>query len=224
MPLNPLLKELREELYLEPYSVINFSQHRGTIAPTDIKRPMSQIMSVMNRVLRLWESYVRPTWIHELANKAVRDLVRREDDNTSYNCIAPVSKAFHMAVVHFADGDDRTAVSLHKEKITTYISQIADGMTSGGTNGVQLWDTAFTVIAVAEAGLARAPEYKSSMQKALEFLEVSQIRDDLADPYRQKRKGGWTFSTRDQGYIVSDCSAEAMKATIMLQEEWSDLS
>lgn len=93
-------------------------------------------------------------------------------------------------------------------------------MTSCGTNGVQVWDTAFTVLAVVEAGLANDERFKLAMTRALDFLDVSQIRDNLTDSYRQQRKGGWPFSTKENGYIVSDCAAESMKAVILLQEQW----
>ena len=218
MPLNPLLMELREEIYVLPYSSIDFVANSSTVAATDLKRPYTPLVRAMSTVMRAWEIYLRPSWLHNQANAAVRDLIRREDENTSYNDLAPVNKAFHTVVAHFADGEDRTAVRRHWAKLTTYLWQSRDGMTSGGTNGVQLWDTAFTVIAVAEAGLARTPEFKDTMQKALDFIELSQFQEDLKDPYRQKRKGGWPFSTKDNGYIVSDCSAEGMKATILLQE------
>ncbi len=92
-------------------------------------------------------------------------------------------------------------------------------MTSCGTNGAQVWDTAFTVLAVAEAGLAQDPRFKGAMIKALGFLDISQLGDDLSDPYRQQRKGGWPFSTKENGYIVSDCAAESMKAVMLLQQE-----
>lgn len=123
-----------------------------------------------------------------------------------------------MVAVHFADSEDRTAIKRHWEKITPYLWQSANGTTSGGTNGTQLWDTAFTVIATEEAGLARNYPFRRSLQKALQFLDVSQFRDDLPDPYRQQRKVGWPFSTRDNGYVVSD-APRRLKATIMLQEE-----
>ncbi|TAQ85744.1 hypothetical protein B7494_g5930 [Chlorociboria aeruginascens] len=49
--------------------------------------------------------------------------------------------------------------------------------------------------------------------------DITQFQDNLEDPYRQQRKGGWPFSTKDNGYIVSDCAAEGMKAVLLLQEE-----
>lgn len=37
--------------------------------------------------------------------------------------------------------------------------------------------------------------------------------------YRHTTKGAWPFSTKEQGYTVSDCTAEALKAVIYAQEE-----
>ena len=91
-------------------------------------------------------------------------------------------------------------------------------MTSGGANGVQVWDTAFTILSAAEAGLPADAMFRKSMERALKFLELSQLTNNLKDSYRQQRKGGWPFSTKDNGYIVSDCTAESMKAVILLQE------
>lgn len=150
--------------------------------------------------------------------------MRREDENTSYNDLAPVNKALHMVVVYFAYGKNSSALARHEEKVPPYFWQGANGLTCGGTNGTQLWDTAFSVIAAAEAGLVKRPEFNESMERALLFLDNSQFRDDLADPYRQKRKGGWPFSTKDNSYIVSDCAAEGMKAVLLLQEKLYDFT
>lgn len=42
-----------------------------------------------------------------------------------------------------------------------------------------------------------------------------QIKDnpscDFKRMYRHFTKGGWTFSDQDQGWVVSDCTAEALK-------------
>lgn len=220
MDLNPFLRRLREELYVEPFSLIDFTGHRNTVALSDIKQPQAPILNYLNMGLRMWETYARPQWLHDQANQTVRALVQREDDNTSYNDLAPVNKALQMMVVYFSDGEDAKSLVRHREKLSTYLWQSKDGMTCGGTNGAQVWDTAFTILAVFEAGLAEDPRFKKAMTKALEFLDISQFRDNLIDPYRQRRKGGWPFSTKDNGYIVSDCSAEAMKAIILLQETW----
>lgn len=220
MPLNSLLEDLREEIYVQSFSSIKFAKYRDKVAPTDIKRPQSTILKAMNLVLVFWETYLKPSWLHSMSTDVVRDLIQREDDNTNYNDLAPVNKAFQMTAVYFSDRDHSVSLAKHREKLPTYLWQSEEGMTCSGTNGAQVWDTAFTVLAVVQAGLAQDDRFKSSMTKALEFLDVSQLRDNLSDPYRQQRKGGWPFSTKDNGYVVSDCAAEAMKAVILLQEEW----
>ena len=123
MPLNPLLRDLRNELYVQAFSSINFQQHRNTVAATDLKRPLSRIVGLMNPLLRAWEAYLRPVWLHRLANSTVQDIMRREDDNTSYNDLAPVSKALQMVAVYFLNGDDSDSLAKHREKLPKYLWQ-----------------------------------------------------------------------------------------------------
>ena len=90
-----------------------------------------------------------------------------------------------------------------------------------GTNGVQTWDTSWLIQAVCECpGLAEDAKWRPMLTKALKFLEDQQIREDCREQdicYRQQRKGAWAFSTKTQGYTVSDTTSEALKAVIMLQ-------
>lgn len=90
-----------------------------------------------------------------------------------------------------------------------------------GTNGSQLWDVGFITQALVETGLANEPENRESLLKALEFLEQSQMLENpkhYETSYRQTTKGAWGFSTKEQGYTVSDCTGEGLKAVIYLQE------
>ena len=95
-----------------------------------------------------------------------------------------------------------------------------EGMLMNGTNGVQTWDTSFLIQAVVEAGLAEDKKWRPMLEKAQDFLDDQQIREEVRDRemcYRQRRKGAWAFSTKDQGYTVSDCTSEGLKAIIQLQ-------
>ncbi|KAL1595290.1 Lanosterol synthase (Oxidosqualene--lanosterol cyclase) [Paraconiothyrium brasiliense] len=203
MDLNDLLLDLRGELYEKPYDSIDFTSYLHRVCPHDRKRPLNWFLPIANHIFRAWQ------W----------QLIRREDDNTAYNDIATVNKAFHTVAVHFSDGPGSEAVRQHHEKILPYLWRDQDGLNCGGTNGAQLWDTAFSIIAIAEAGLGKDEQFRNMLNKAHKFLQVSQFREDIDDPFRQKRKGGWPFSTKDQSYIVSDCTAEGLKATLLLQEE-----
>ncbi len=57
-----------------------------------------------------------------------------------------------------------------------------DGLLMNGTNGIQLWDTCFSIQAAAECGtiriivgLVHQPKYASILSKAFEFLKVTQV-------------------------------------------------
>lgn len=154
-----------------------------------------------------------------MANRTVSKLMAQEEANTDFECLAPVNKAFHMAVAWFQEGPHSTRVQKHRGKIDTYLWMGPNGMTCNGTNGVQVWDTAFTVQAAAEAGLTDKPEFRETLNKAHQYLEQSQLRENLDDMFRQARRGGWPFSTKSNGYIVSDCAAESLKAVLMLQKK-----
>ena len=94
-------------------------------------------------------------------------------------------------------------------------------MKMNGTNGVQLWDTAFAVKAFLESGLGAEAEFRPALAKALEFLDDVQVKHDVPKHdryYRHISKGGFPFSTRDCGWIVADCTAEGFLAVMYLQE------
>nr|GMC58456.1 cycloartenol synthase 2-like [Ipomoea batatas] len=56
---------------------------------------------------------------------------------------------------------------------------------------------------------------------------VNKIKEDsgmkLRSWYRHSTKGGWPFSTPDNGWPVSDCTAEALKAALMLSRMPNDV-
>ncbi|KAI1385504.1 terpenoid cyclases/protein prenyltransferase alpha-alpha toroid, partial [Hypoxylon trugodes] len=217
MPLTPLLAEIREEIYTESYASINFLDYRNFTAPTDAIRKISPVLLFFFTLISFWCNYLRPQWLFRMANRRVSELMRREERNTNYNCLAPVNKAFHMTATVFEDGLSSERLRHHREHVETYLWLGPDGMTCNGTNGVQVWDTAFTVQAVVESGLVENRDFRSNLEKAHHFLDMSQLRDNLDDPFRQPRKGGWPFSTKSNGYIVSDCAAESLKAVLLLQ-------
>jgi lanosterol synthase len=95
-----------------------------------------------------------------------------------------------------------------------------EGMMMSGTNGSQVWDTAFAVQAIMEGKLGQEEEFKDTIFDCLKFLDVAQILQNhpkWKEGYRNETKGAWPFSTRDQGYTVSDCTAEGLKSTIQIQ-------
>ncbi|KAI9878912.1 MAG: Lanosterol synthase (Oxidosqualene--lanosterol cyclase) [Pleopsidium flavum] len=220
-PPTPLTRQLREELYTSPYESIDFLSHRNSISPRDNYHPKTFFLNSINWALvNVWNPYLRLNSLAKRAEDWAFDLIRREDENTDYANLGPVNGPMNLLACYIHDGEDSYSVRRHRERMHDFLWMKNEGMLMNGTNGVQTWDTSFLVQAVVEAGLAQDPKWKPMLLKALEFLDDQQIRDDVPDQalcYRQRRKGAWAFSTREQGYTVSDCTSEALKATILLQ-------
>ena len=222
-PLTPLTRQLREELYTKPYASVNFAAHRDTVSPRDNYYPKTLIFRFINLILvYIFLPFLRPAWLKKRAEDWTWDLIQREDENTDYANLAPVSSPMNTLACYIKDGPDSQSVNAHRERLKEFLWMKNEGMLANGTNGVQTWDTSFLIQAVVEADLAEDPKWTSMLVKALDFLEDQQIRENCREQdvcYRQQRKGAWAFSTKVQGYTVSDTTSEALKAVLMLQNE-----
>ncbi|KAM7477463.1 hypothetical protein LguiA_025676 [Lonicera macranthoides] len=111
----------------------------------------------------------------------------------------------------------------HEDENTHYICL---GPVDKGYNGSHLWDVVFAVQATLATNITD-DEYGSVLRKAHNFIKVSQVKEnssgDLCFWYRHISKGGWTFSTWENGWPVSDCTAEGLKAALLLSEMPSEI-
>lgn len=145
-------------------------------------------------------------------------LVKKDLANTSNLSIAPISYAFSFLVTYIEEGADSVAFKNVLDRVNDPVFHGPQGMTVMGTNGSQTWDASSMVQYFMMAGLADIPKYQPMIRKAYEFLVRSQFTDEcVPGSFRDRRKGGWPFSTKDQGFVVSDCTAEALKAIIMVR-------
>ncbi|KAG7139834.1 Lanosterol synthase like protein [Verticillium longisporum] len=215
-------RQLKNELFVQQHASINWKAHRNDIATTDNYHPKTWVLNTVNWLLvNVWEPYLKTSSIKEKAEAWVSELVDMEDANTDYAGVAPVSNSMNEIVCYVRDGPGSYSVRRHTERLHDALWMNAEGMLCNGTNGVQSWDTAFTIQAIMAAGLEKDERWRPMLNKALGFLDRQQIRENCKDQekcYRQHRKGGWPFSNRDQGYIVSDCVSECIKSVIMLQK------
>ncbi|KAI9828342.1 MAG: Lanosterol synthase (Oxidosqualene--lanosterol cyclase) [Thelocarpon impressellum] len=220
-PATALTRQLREELYVQPYESIDFFAHRNTISPRDNYYPKTWILNTVNWALvNVWNPYLRTAALARRAEDWAFELVRCEDENTDFACVGPVSAPMNTLVCYIREGAGSYSVRRHLERLEDFLWLKDEGMLVNGTNGVQTWDTSFLIQAAVEAGLATDPRWRPTLLKALAFLEDQQIREDCREQdvcYRQQRRGAWAFSNRIQGYTVSDCTSEAMKSVMLLQ-------
>ncbi|KAJ8753210.1 hypothetical protein K2173_017805 [Erythroxylum novogranatense] len=221
--INSLILSLREELYPLPYNLIPWDQARNQCAKEDLYYPHPAVQDI------LWDSLykvVEPLlsrWpcsiLRKMALKTVVQHLRYEDENTQYICIASVNKVLNM-ICCWVEDPNSEAYKCHLERIKDYLWIAEDGMKMQGTNGSQLWDVGLAVHAILATNLV--DEYGLVLKKAHNFIRNTQIpANTCGDPskwYRDVIKGGWPFSTPDVGWLVSDCTAEGLKAAVLLSQ------
>ena len=144
-----------------------------------------------------------------------------EDENTDCQDLGPVNKMMNQIVRVHVEGRESAAAKSHFERRHDFMWMGAEGMMMCGTNGSQLWDIGFMAQALIETGLGAEEELRESALKALQWLDNCQITENpkhYETAYRHQTKGAWPFSTKTQGYTVSDCTGEGLKAVLYLQE------
>eukprot|EP01135_Chromosphaera_perkinsii_P012200 Nk52_evm19s2612 gene=Nk52_evmTU19s2612 len=232
--ITPLVEALREEVYVggPKYGNINWESVRDKCCEVDLYHPHSWLLNVGNVALNLYENYLSgfcSSW-RDRSLKMCFEHIRQEDENTKYTGIGPVSKVINMLAWWHAEGSQCVGLQKHQEKISDFLFMKHDGMRMQGTNGVQLWDTAFAVRAFLEVpsiyeGALSSSVDKAKIEKSLasarDFILLTQIPENVPERerfYREVNKGGFPFSTRDCGWIVSDCTAEGLKAMLELRK------
>jgi lanosterol synthase len=220
-PLNDLTRQLRSELLTQPYETVNWDSRRNTISPADDYHSKTWILKVLFWfIVWVWTPLLRPNWMKKRAEDWVWWLICEEDENTSYSNLGPVNAAMNTLACYVKLGPDSHPFREHIKTLPEFLWVKNEGMLMNGTNGVQVWDTAFTIQAAHDCGFTSDPKWTPMLTKALEFLEDQQIREEprnQAKCYRHTRKGAWGFSNRKQGYTVSDCVSEGVKAVLILQ-------
>ena len=212
---SPLLAELREEIYPQPYQVIDWAAARDTVSPTDAYTPRTPLL---RRVFHLLGAFERrhPRALRERALAEVLAQIRAEDEATHHICIGPVNKLYNTLVWHFErpGGEEERA---HLPRLTDYLWEAPDGLKMNGYNSSELWDTAFAVQAIVATG--ETERMRPTLARAHRFIEGQQVLESTPEParfYRHPSKGGWPFSTRAHGWPISDCTAAGLKAALLL--------
>ncbi|XP_050217053.1 cycloartenol synthase [Mercurialis annua] len=227
-PITPIVLSLRKELFTVPYHEIDWNHARNQCAKEDLYYPHPLLQDVLWATLH---KFVEPILMHwpgkRLREKAIQTAIEHihyEDENTRYICIGPVNKVLNMLCCWVEDPNSE-AFKLHLPRIYDYLWLAEDGMKMQGYNGSQLWDAAFAVQAILSSNLVE--EYGPTLKQAHEFIKKSQVLDDCQGDlnywYRHISKGAWPFSTADHGWPISDCTAEGMKALLLLSKLPSDI-
>ena len=147
--IDPLLREIRSELYPVPYDDVDWIKNRGTIAECDSRRPRSRVLKVAFAALNLYEAHPSRV-LRARAMDSVLDHIDHENRNSNYVGNGPIPKFLDTLVWHFArpDGDE---IASHVKRLPDYLWDAADGTRVQCYNSCETWDTAFAVQALVES-------------------------------------------------------------------------
>jgi squalene/oxidosqualene cyclase-like protein len=217
MPESARVREIRAELYTQPYESIDWASGQNQVAESDDYTPISEPMKLANQALLAHEALpLKP--LRKRALQEALDQIEHEDRNTNYVCLGPVNKAYHLWVWQHARPHG-PELKKHAERLPEYLWQAEDGTKVQGYHSSQLWDTAFAVQAVVASG--ETQRHHELLVAANRFIDDNQVQRDLPlreQSYRDPTKGGWGFSNKDNGWIVSDCTAEGLRAALSVQQ------
>ncbi|KAM0862130.1 hypothetical protein ACQ4PT_045449 [Festuca glaucescens] len=221
-PITPTILALREELYNTTYDEVNWKNARSSCAQEDLHYPGSKVQSFLYSCLN---KFVEPTlniWpvskLRERALSSLMEYIHFNDETTKYIGICPIDKALNM-ICCWVENPNSDEFKQHLPRFYDYFWLAEDGMKAQVYEGCQSWETAFIIQAYCSTDLTN--EFGPCIKKAHEFLQNSQVLQEhpsYEKYYRHRSKGSWTLSTADNGWSVSDCTAEALKALLSLSK------
>jgi len=213
--ITPLVLELREELYTQPYESINWKKARYQSHESDRYFPVTRIFKFLQSFMNLYEKIKIP-FLRKKADRFMLEYMQAEDEQTSYINIGPVNQAMNSICMWHAYGKDSEQFKKHVERWYDFLWVAEDGVKMNGYNGSQLWDTSFAGMAMMEGRLE--DEFRETARKIYHYIDITQAKDHVVKSgrfYRSASKGTWPFSTAEQAWPVTDCTAEAMKTALM---------
>ena len=215
-PENELILSLREEIYNEDFASICWPKQRDAVCEKDRYFTPSGVLKWMNFFTNHYEKFASSR-LRKKTTEYILNYLDAEDQQTLYINIGPVSQAINSICIWHAYGKDSDRFKRHIERWYDYLWVAEDGMKMNGYNGSQLWDTALATRAILESDLGKL--FPETTVRSYRFIERSQIKTEHpthTEFFRHPMIGSWPFSTADNGWPVSDCTAEGLSAALLI--------
>ncbi|EEF31911.1 Cycloartenol synthase, putative, partial [Ricinus communis] len=130
-PITPLILQIREEIYNEPYNSINWKNVRHLCAKEDNYYPQTLIQKLMWDAVYMFSEPLFKRWpfskLREKAFKITMDHIHYEDENSQYITIGCVEKILCLLACWVEDPDGET-FKKHLARIPDYIWVGEDGI------------------------------------------------------------------------------------------------
>ncbi|MCK5889413.1 MAG: terpene cyclase/mutase family protein [Methylococcales bacterium] len=215
-PENALILSLRQEIFTEDFSTINWPKQRNKVCQEDIYTTQSPALKWMNLFTNTYEKF-HSSWFRKKATKYILDYIDAEDLQTQYINIGPVSQSINSICIWHAKGKQSKPFQQHVKRWYDYLWVAEDGMKMSGYNGSQLWDVSFTTRAILESDIAK--QFQPTIEKSYHFIEKMQILEQHStheEFFRHPATGGWPFSTVEHSWPIADCTAEGLSTAFAI--------
>ena len=217
--IGPIVTELRQELYPEPYETIDFAAHRYDLAATDLYVSPGRIMRIAWTAMSAFERLVpKLAPLQALRQRALARCLARirfEQDASRFQGLSPVNGMLNTIAL-FAHNPRDPMLEASLAGIESWRWDDEEGIRFAGARSTS-WDTAFAMLAVLNGPAADPP----LARRAYDFLNAAQEQGEIVGHEQEARdaiNGGWCFSNGQHRWPVSDCTAEALSALFAAHE------
>ncbi|KAL4805338.1 terpenoid cyclases/protein prenyltransferase alpha-alpha toroid [Aspergillus unguis] len=225
MPTNPLLDEIRKEIFVQDYDSVDFVAFRGTTLKLSRELSIPWPMVIVNWILLyIWIPFFRSNALFNKAVDQVWEIIKQADKETNSVGVISVDNFLNMISVYSEEGPDSKRLRRIHDASREYLWMAPRGMQMMSVHAGSTWETGLTMQGYAEAGpgVINAPEIQPAVRGAYKFLVDQQHTTDFAKDspcLLSSRLGGWPFGTKYQGLVCSDCTGEAMKAVLLMDKK-----
>ncbi|GFY80639.1 camelliol C synthase 1 [Actinidia rufa] len=217
-----LVKEIREEIHTKPYAEVDWNKARHDCCKEDLYYRHTFIQDLLWDSLHYLSEPIMTRWpFNKIRERAIRKTVkymRYGSEETRYITIGCVEKSLQM-MCWWAENPNGDEFKHHLARVPDYLWLAEDGMKMQSF-GSQIWDTSLATQALIASNMV--DECGDALKKSHFYIKESQIKQnptgDYEGMYRQFTKGAWTFSDQDQGWVVSDCTAESLKCLLIFSQ------
>ncbi|KAK1362257.1 Terpene cyclase/mutase family member [Heracleum sosnowskyi] len=221
-PITDLVLNLRQEIYPITYEDINWNKQRHNCCKQDLYYPHTFVQDLLWDGLHYLSEPIINCWpfnkIRKRGLKKAVELMRYGAEESRYMTIGCVEKSLQM-MCWWAENPNGHEFKHHLARVPDYLWVAEDGMKMQSF-GSQLWDCVLATQAIMATGMVE--EYGDSLKKAHFYIKESQVKENPSGNFesmcRKFTKGAWTFSDQDQGWVVSDCTAEGLKCLLLLSQ------
>ncbi|WZZ54102.1 hypothetical protein YC2023_054209 [Brassica napus] len=179
----PLILQVREEFYDQPYEEICWSQARNLCAKEDLYFPQSFVQDWFWNIVHMFSENIFNLWpfnklIRHKALQKTMEIIHYHDEATQYITGGAIPKPFHMLACWVEDPKS-DYFKKHLARVPGFLWIGEDGLKIQ-TFGSQIWDTAFLLQVMLAADVN--DEIRSTLIKGYSYLRKSQIREPSCMP------------------------------------------